>query len=138
MDVSNLLQQEGVDFIIINFENCEQISISSDHINRLYIDQIIQEDDMYFVNELQIVIDSNGDGYYSSLGYNPKMTKFNRILYRADIVSIDIHKNTNDSIELLIPYVEGWNGFNASQKTYIGKNNELHIEVKKDRQKENL
>lgn len=129
MDYVSLLESEGINYIAFNFENCEQIIFSSENIRKLNMKNIQQHDDCWEVGWLDLEIDNQANGYYTTLGYSPKTTSFNRILFRHDIVSMEMHKNTGDVLILQVMYQENKKGFNSVEKTYIDKRQQLHIEI---------
>lgn len=129
MDYVSLLDSEGVSYIAFNFENCEQIIFSSDNIRKFNMKNIQQHDDCWEVGWLDLEIDNQANGYYTTLGYDPKTTSFNRILFRHDIVSMEMHKNTGDVLILQVAYQENEKGYNDAEKTYIDKKQQLHIEI---------
>lgn len=128
MDYVSCLNSEGIDYITFIFENCEQIVISTEHIKQLKLEGI-QECELWEVSWLDVIIDKQANGYYTTLGYDPKTTSFNRILYRHDIVAMEMHKNTGDRLQLHVMYKENEKGFNNVETTYIDNNHQLHIQI---------
>lgn len=132
MDCFFLLEKD-IDSVRINFENCEQIEILTCDIIKLSLGTIHNDKEYISVDNLNFVINPNANLPYTAEWcplYSPKMTTFDRIFLRSDIVSTDIHKKTGEHLELWVPYKENEKGFNSAEKCYIGKNGELHIEIK--------
>lgn len=124
---------ENIDFVRINFENCEQIKIPVRDIVRLSLGSLNNDEEFVAADSIILVIDPAANIPYVQevpFDYSSDMTTFQRILFRADVVSIDIHKTTGENLEVWLPYKENEKGFNAAEHCYIGKNAELHIEIK--------
>lgn len=127
------LLEENIDFVRINFENCEQIKIPVQHIINLSLGNLNNDGEYISANSLNLILNPDANirhTYEPCLTYKSNITIFQRILHRSDIVSIDIHKATEENLELLVPYKENEKGFNDAEHCYIGKNGELHIEIK--------
>ena len=129
MDYVSCLSSEGIDYATFIFENCEQIVVLSKHIRKFNIGNIHQSDELWEASWLDIVIDNQANGYYTTLGYDSKTTSFNRILWRHDIVAVEIHKNTGDRLKIWVEYIEDADGYNAVENTYIDESQQLHIEI---------
>lgn len=120
-------QSTKIDSIAINFENCEQIVIPIESVNRILITGTDEEGN---IQGIYIALDQKADFSYSCMGYDSPITSFERIQSRADIVSIDLHEKTGEELEFIVPYIEDERGFNAVEKCWISQKGELHIEIK--------
>ena len=132
MDCFFLLAKD-IDFVRINFENYTHIDISTHNIINLVIGNFNYENETLLTDNLNFIL-APGANISCRFGYYPLPQScifvFDRILLQSDIVSIEIHKNTGENLEIWIPYEEDERGFNAAQNCYIGKTGELHIEIK--------
>lgn len=132
MDCFFLLAKD-IDFVRINFENYVHIDIPTQNIINLTIGNLNEDDENLSTDSLDFIL-APAANVLCKFEYYPlplKCFAFDRIFLRSDIISIEIHKNTGENLEIWIPYKENARGFNAVQNCYIGKTGELHIEIKK-------
>ncbi len=128
MEHVSYFQLADVDFIAINFENCEQIEIPADKIREL---SVKQAGDGKEVGGIHAILEPECNVHYSCMGHSSEMTSFDRILSRLDIVSIDVHKDAGEAMELRVPYEEDDRGYNAAERCHLGETGELHVEIGK-------
>ena len=124
---NSITKEYQIDEIIFNFENCESFEVDFNDIKKFIIRGSIGANKGTGCRGI-IVLNKNADMRYRNMGYDPGLTKFQRILKYNDIVSIEKYQGESAK-EFELEYDEDDRGENRNQKCHINSDGDLIIEI---------
>jgi len=142
------IKMQQVKSITIVLENCEEITISQEHIGSFYCKDITTSiartacnsiTKEQYCKEFYLEIHKNADRYYSFWGIESDKTVFKRLAY-PDITGISITYEDDTAEYCIMPWKDAdrTRCNNAYQTSYVSKSGNMHICICRDKSIEDM